>query len=373
MATKKKMKTANVDRQEVLSTLKHLLPALSPLDLVPVLQHFCFDGKNVLTYNDVIAIEAKMSIGFSGTLPANRFYKLLDSFNAGTFVVSKENEVATITCGKSKATLPSLSVDSFVYKKPKDEGSTEIVLNHALIKAFKIVLLSVGDDPIQTWQMGVSIGKSVAGNAKALSLFSTDGRSITHAEVECYGAENIKDPISLPTQFVKQIVTHADSGEVLVIGDKQVTIQTSELFIATKILRSSFARISDAVSSFGTSDCLSSCALPEGLASACTRALVIAGSEKAPSLMLECRDNLLRVFSQTSFGSTDDDLSCDGLSFIDGVFNTSTSQIKIGADTFSKEPNSELAIYKRAIVFSCSGDMGSHRYAIVYYVGAIQE
>lgn len=191
-----------MNRTELLGILKECEPALATNDLVPVLQNFLFDGKNVLAHDGIVMLSKPTD--FLPGLGANG--KLLLQWLAASRSLmieadTGEDEV-TLKAGRSKLRLPIITSDDFSFEMPKKKARAEFSLDGKLLKALRAVAVCMGSDPAHPWRLGIT---SIFGKG-SVTFFSTDNIAASRAKVKMKGTEAIP-PAVLPYRFVELLLS----------------------------------------------------------------------------------------------------------------------------------------------------------------------
>ncbi|MBU0777731.1 hypothetical protein KKF82_05695, partial [Patescibacteria group bacterium] len=89
------------DRQELLDILDKLKPGLSSRDIVEQTTHYLFMEDRIAAYNDKLCLVAECLIGFTGSVRAEEFYKLLAKSLVKEISLDLEEEQLKIKAGKT--------------------------------------------------------------------------------------------------------------------------------------------------------------------------------------------------------------------------------------------------------------------------------
>lgn len=206
-------KTENIDeldRKDVLSALARTNAGLAEADLIPILTHYWFTGEEVMTYNDQLAVSVHMPTKFVGSAPGDVLYSVLSKADSETVTLGTNENYLQIKFdkGKSSVKLPSYGPKEFLFEIPEpidDEDYWLKVKNDELIAAILVCMQSLGSHVSQPERRGITL--TLHGKNR-LYLYSTDGRTISRAEIEFEGNLPFSDDVILPESFCKQMLEY---------------------------------------------------------------------------------------------------------------------------------------------------------------------
>lgn len=203
MAAERKSASNSLSRKELLATLNVAKAAIGKGQFVPVLSHFCFTGESVIACDDVITIGVTMDTPLTCACPADLLLKLLNSLSADdlAFDTSVAGKVA-LKCGKSNLKVPCLPPKAFVHKL-FDAGIADAAfdIDEMLLLGLAKCLVSVGNDPTQPIQMGITL----QGGEKCF-MYSTDNVTMSRYR---FDADLPETSVVLPTPFCMQLIAMA--------------------------------------------------------------------------------------------------------------------------------------------------------------------
>lgn len=196
-------------RTDLVALLQRAAPALSSRDDIPVFAAFCFDGKTVTAYDEIVAITVPAELPFKGAVHGRT---LLDWLKTGggkadVKIESKEEE-STWKMGRSKLTLAFVGEDGFPFQRPEGD-SIEIPLKAEFLLAMKECLSTMGQDASHPWRLGICVQFQ-----KGKIIFaSSDNTQATRVEL----------PFKVPPAFRKKVVQLAPKFCQLAagMGDEQ--------------------------------------------------------------------------------------------------------------------------------------------------------
>lgn len=211
-----------MNKAKLLEALRLCRPALAANDLIPVLTQYCFDGDRVFAYNDSLCIQVDIDVGFSGALPGDAVYRIVDSFSSTDIFIEKGKNGVVIKgkSNKAKVELPLGSTKTFLYKDPRDDKIEEsFTVSESFIESMVFCLGSVPDQPYMPCMDGVTISSSG-------DMYASDGGTLAYSYPEFSPGRDLL----LPAPFCKQLVTLAAADEdiALSIGDGFATAYFKE-------------------------------------------------------------------------------------------------------------------------------------------------
>jgi DNA polymerase III sliding clamp (beta) subunit (PCNA family) len=180
-----------VNRQELVDKLELVSPALSSIDLVPVLTHFWFKDGLVLAYNDQIAISTKLSANFAGAVPGKTLKSLLSVSKAKEveFFVDKDSDSKKLPEGQllvkaasSKLKLPFLAEEQtkiFDMPKPDPKGALPVDIN-SFLEAISSCMRSLKEDTAMPDSLGITFSLE----NDWINLYATNDATISFAKVK---------------------------------------------------------------------------------------------------------------------------------------------------------------------------------------------
>jgi DNA polymerase III sliding clamp (beta) subunit (PCNA family) len=192
-------------RLKLLETLETVAPALSSKDAIPILTHLWFTSKQVLAFNDGIAISATLETPWSAAVPAV-LIKLLQASGAidVEFTLNNNGELRAVAAA-AKIKLPTLPPEDFVFTMPalkKDETASISGPNlDPFIEALAFAVQCVSSEATVPEQLGVSL---LPGKNDLASMYATNEKSLFYTKIKTNKA--IKRVI-LSEEFCKQMLT----------------------------------------------------------------------------------------------------------------------------------------------------------------------
>lgn len=109
-----------IDREELLKMLDDLKPGLAVSNILDQMDHYLFMGDRIATCDGEICVVGEFPIGFSGSVKASEFYKLLSGMDSKKLELTLEK--GQLTAGEGK------SAFGLVYREPGEF--------HSLVESF---------------------------------------------------------------------------------------------------------------------------------------------------------------------------------------------------------------------------------------------
>lgn len=154
--------------------LKLAQPCIVGIDLIPVLQHFCFEPGRVFSYDEVSAIIVKLDSELHCALRASTLLPLLELAGEKVTLTEKGGTVY-FASDNTKAELPAMPPERFVFEEPRaqDKTTMRLAVTQELLDALELCGAGVGKDPRFAAQTSV-----VLVTGKTPLLYATDGTGL---------------------------------------------------------------------------------------------------------------------------------------------------------------------------------------------------
>ena len=214
------------EREKLKEALDVAKLAIDQREFIPILSHFCFSGKMITTYNDMIGIQVAFKTNFVCALQANVLLRLIDSVSSKNIAIGFGDKTVYFKSGLPRkgvrARLPFMGEDDFFFKLPNMKRLDTFSLSEKQAGSFfnglKLCLSSVGDQ--QPIQMGVTL----TGIKSNMFLYSTNNKAISRyvmkLSLECF-----KDDI-LPTSFCNAVIKASE-----IYGTDNVSVSKGKEFV----------------------------------------------------------------------------------------------------------------------------------------------
>lgn len=205
-------------RAVLISKLETVKPALAVNQLIPLLTHFWFTGKQLMAFNDQIAIAIPYPTDFKGAV-SSKLLELLQVKGGGASVevvsdgrgnlvvqsLTRKAKDGPLKPGKGRIRLAMLDPE-FIFKMPVPEDTTP--KNGAmkdLINGMEHCLLSVGSDTSAAENLGVTFEKDPDDPRRTI-LYSTDTQTICRAYIRSTNAVQLPHRAIVPGLFCEQML-----------------------------------------------------------------------------------------------------------------------------------------------------------------------
>ena len=197
-----------MQRAELINNLQNVAPALSENTLIPLLTHFWFTGKQLMAFNDQIALAMPYRSEFKGAVPS----KLLDLLRVGGESRDEVMELNAnsgthlkVRVGRSRLQLAMLE-PQFVFELPPATVNPSQPLNK-LIAAIEHCLVSVGTDTSAPEYLGITLEQE----DDRIAMYATDGGSLSHMVIRA-GLTLPDERVILPASFCRQMLRLAQAN-----------------------------------------------------------------------------------------------------------------------------------------------------------------
>lgn len=194
-----------IGRDELLLSLELTRPALAVKDIVPELSNFWFDGKTVMTYDDVLAMEAACALPLKGGVKGPQLVGLLTMSRGADveFDVKKGEEARKLSMkiGRTKASFEIMDGDKRLFTVPPTPDKHHAVVDSALCNVFGRLLRCIGQDPALPEQMGITLIPDT--DTGTTALYTTDSKSLAFETVKMRWPVRLIFPASFCTQLIR--------------------------------------------------------------------------------------------------------------------------------------------------------------------------
>lgn len=332
-----------MQRAELLGKLETVAPALSDSDLIPVLKHVWFTGKELVAYNDHIGISVPLESDFRGAVPGQVLLGLLRTSGAKEAEFQPDGDIVVVKAGRALLKLASLPVEDFdgIFTMPKpSKNLLPIADTKRALRAIEDGLRSIGSDTGVPEQLGITLipGKD------CFHCYSTNNDTLSRSVLPLEGSPDI-DRIILPATFCAQML-RLSSGE-----DKIALEVTNEYALLSVGVTRLFGRLIDAPTPIPFEKTLARhytaeakqalVPIPDMLQVALERAMIVtdsASDQKSTNLSVkknkEGKKELILV-SESDRGKVTDRMEIDD-AHPEVSVRVEPKRIKAGCESFSK-------------------------------------
>ncbi len=310
-------------REELLAALSAVDPALAANDLIPVLTHYWFTGRDIMAYNDMIAISVPHKTNLTGAIRGSLLGGILSKSKGQEVEFEQEGSNVIVKSGKSKLTAPLLATDAFLFKFPKLKSET-LVLKKKQVGEFaagmEICLQALSRRVSEPQRLGVTL---VAGKNK-LSMYATDSITLSAATITAKGHQ-LEGHVTIGKPFCEAAVKFLNKK-----GVEHVTIEITDEHILMHVGNTDeciklYGRLvddpnppvfKDVVAKYlpeGSDE--SMVAIPKSLNDAFDRAHLVVAKALEPTTTLKVSntkgETRLRIAAKSEHGSIDEQVKLD--------------------------------------------------------------
>ena len=348
------MEQNEVSRIGLLSVCNQAKAALASQAYIPALTHFCFDGVNVMAYNDISAIMVQSPLDVEACIPGQLLIKALNSLTADKVLVQKGDGFFTLASGRSKLKIPHLPVTDFPFETPP-ESDNPIKITPEILKGIEMCLVAVGNDATHPAQMGVTMESDKNGAV----LFSTDNFTLSRYVTKSKIKLPADVPVILPTFFCQQMIGLAKAypGEAILL-DVLAGSLTASIGDVAKVFTKQlvdleamdFAKILNKYkidAALGIDGSLVS--IPDDFDASFSRALLILGSELDKITKITVKGGRMSLVSTSAAGESTDSFGYPDKEVSDEPFYADPVLVGRASKVCSK-----MALLERVIVFTDS-------------------
>lgn len=191
-----------IDRLKLIRVLQAMTPGLATKETIEQSTSFIFTGKQVVTYNDEIAIYHPIDFELEGAVMAKEFLKLLEKMKEPELEIAVTDSELLLEGAKNKAgvrfTLKT-SINEIVEVLGKVKKFNK--LPTSFCNAAKFCLFSVGHEntkPMLTC-MHFSGNQSIACNDARITLYTFEDAELPVMNIPAYEIKSLKD--YAPTEY----------------------------------------------------------------------------------------------------------------------------------------------------------------------------
>lgn len=293
-----------LSRQSLIENMATVEAALADNDLVPVMSHFWFTGRDLLAYNETIGISVPCETGFRGAVP-HQLLDLLKSSKAKECEFVEDGASLLVKAGSSKFKIATLPPEDFLWEMERLPKNLPEVDGAGFVRALGSVMRSAGKDKGRPIYQGVTVIQ----DKDDLLLYSTDRDTISYAW--CKGKIDTKLAI-LPLAFCKAVLTRCEKAQdlELEINNKFALLRCEDTSIYGLLVDDEgdggdFVGLVDGMLGEVRKD--EWVEIPEKLDAMLDRAVIIMrGSKGKTRTKASVRDGKLRFFTEGDRGEVED-------------------------------------------------------------------
>lgn len=222
-----------INRQELLSAIEAVTPALASKEMIEELVHVWFSGKYVSAYNDAsLGMRAPVDCELIGGVRGKLITGILRHSRAKEFEVELlEDGNAKLKAGKTIFSLALLPQERNPWHLPKLGKAEPIKGSQELLGGLRAVKTSIGTGTTRPEQLGVTFIR----DGDYLNLFATDSHSLSKATMEMPEHWPKIDRVIWPTPFIDQILKLKDINELEIwVRENEVIAHYAGLMIYSR-------------------------------------------------------------------------------------------------------------------------------------------
>lgn len=276
-------------RLELTSKLETIAPALLPDAIVPAMSQVWFRGNHAMAYNDTIALSVPLETDFTGAVPGETLIKVLKKSLAKQVELTAMGPALEVKAARTRLKLALSDPESFIFTMPKTEKYWGLDFDYGqkFIQALEHLMLSVGDDPLQPDQCGVTI---IQDHQDTL-LYTTNRSTIAHAKITNLLLLKDGARVILPTAFCQQILKLREAEAMgLYIGEEHACFYAGKVELWGRLLTSKDPLDFVAVTKRFLPEKLELVPVPTNLARIVERILVVSDDKEA-SMRMSVKDS----------------------------------------------------------------------------------
>jgi hypothetical protein len=226
-------------RQKLVEVLATVQPALSTKDAIPILTMFWFTGKQVLAFNDGIAISTKLETEWKAAVPGVLIKLLQASLASDLDITLQRDRELFIKAAAAKIKLPILPAEDFVFTMPAlAKTETPSISGDNIwpfLDAVTFAVQCVASEASVPEQLGVNL---LAKSKDSASVYATNEKSLFYTKVKTDKA--LPKRVILSEEFCKQMLTlyHTDVPATLYIREDSAIFKTGDVTLFGKLIHS---------------------------------------------------------------------------------------------------------------------------------------
>lgn len=310
-----------VERKVLLEKLQVVSPALSTNEMIPVLTHFWLTGKDLMAFNDRIAISTPFQTEFRGAVQSS-LLEWVKSVRFKTIKISPVDKGILVTGGKedkdekksrySRYDCPTLPPEDFIFEMPKASESAEFPVDaNEFVAGLENCMRSVTSDTSVPDQLGVTL---IPSDDKLL-MFSTNDQTVCYSEVKLSGECAIQERVILSGTFCQQLLRLSKGDKLhLEIHPDHVLFKAAGTKIFGKLINSDNPVDFTSIIEYHLQNATKLFPIPERLKGILDRHIIVANSkiDRSSTAITIKDESMLFDSSSGSRGSMHDVLAVPG-------------------------------------------------------------
>lgn len=338
-----------IDRKELVSTLSSLKPAIGVGGIVVELSHLWFDGSFVYACNGSFGTRKPFKTDFTGGVPGVPLLGLLNSSAVKEVVIEPSGQAAlAVKLGKSSSKLAALPVDRKIWAYPnKVAPKNSAMLSFAFLEGLSKVLPIKASPQTRVEHYGVVV---VVKPNDVVELYCTDSSSMARVVVSDISTNQAAgSAFMLPRAFAEQVVAQTTDKVPLNVTADCLIAHLDDVTLYANVIDISGADDMAAIVSREEKKHPEALAIPEGLAEALKRVIILAGLEDAV-VDLSLEKGGLKVVGSYKLGTLQEAL------VVDGTHPTANIRVRARVVQRALEHAQTFSISKSSLLFRGEGN-----------------
>jgi len=297
-----------VDREDLVTALTALKPALSSSRSTPEQRHVWFDGKYVYGYGDGLGVRVEFPTKLSCGVLGDALLGWLQSSSVPEVMILQNGSGLQLKAGRSSSTLPTMSGDDNPWPEntftDKTKSPTALELTEELLDALvKVRLVKAKASKATRVEFH---GVTVFVSRDDLRLYSVDTGSLAQVVVKGKFDPELSQVI-LPHSFVDQLVDWGKPGDKVYFSSEALVASLGEVLLCSHVLDNSTVEDLPGVVSTRTSKKSAVVKLPEDFGQAIERISSLARGDDC-YITLTTNKKELRLSGQLTHGEVEETL-----------------------------------------------------------------
>ena len=275
-------------REEVLSLLKAVSPALVGKGLLPVLSHFCLDGKTIMAYDGVVALQTRCDWPLHGGLPGEVLLSVLAASRAKEVKIEVLDSTVLLIAGRTKLKLALLPAEDFIFSPPKYRGK-KVLLTDSFREAVALASRSSAEN-IHTSSLS---GVTLHFQKSEVVLYSTDAATSVKVRAPCESADLKGTVLILPKRF-HSLLQEIGAKELLLTQEGDIICKSNLVRLYGKVVQGADSSMYENMLTAVVPENLQFAKIPTGLSRCLERALLL----NKETTRFSYADGRLEVFTE---------------------------------------------------------------------------
>jgi DNA polymerase III sliding clamp (beta) subunit (PCNA family) len=310
---------AKFDREQLLSVLADVAPALAKSATIPGLDHLWFDGKHVYAYDGGLGIRKELKTDLECGLPGKVLLDLIRTSALKEVEIEAAKAGVVLKMGKSKVNLVALDNERapWAFPAPSKKTKSILELTDDVLAAFtRVAFVRRSGKPTTAVHNGIS----VVPQQKVTEFYATDSQSIARVTLKLVLDEEVPSFIA-PWGFVDAFLALVEPGATVQVLDDCLLVIGQDVLIGSNLLE--FPDHPDLPKTVnGANTGKEGADIPAGLQSVLDRAAILSG-DKLASVQLSVGEKTLTISGKYKLGAVNEALTLSkAFPVAGGAFNS---------------------------------------------------